>query len=76
MQFFLKSNSMKKQPKKICIPYHVNPAIIKAHLRSVPKKELGAHAHEIYSLAAAEPPGTSRRAMFVRLYQYCLQLLN
>ena len=63
---------MKNQ--KVSIPYHVNPAVIKGYLSRLPKDQLILHGRYIRMRAWNEEPGTNKRAMFVRLYQYCRQL--
>jgi len=60
---------MKNQ--KIYIPYHVNPAVIKGYLSRLPKDQLILHGRYIRMRAWYEEPGSNKRAMFVRLYQYC-----
>lgn len=63
---------MKNQ--KIYVPYHVNPAVIKGYLSRLPKDQLILHGRYIRMRAWHEEPGSNRRAMFVRLYQYCRHL--
>jgi hypothetical protein len=66
----LKINFMKKS-EKFFVPYHVNPAVIKGHLIQLPKDQLVLHGRYIRMCAGKEAPGSNRRAMFVRLYQFC-----
>lgn len=56
--------------------YNINPANIKAILARMPEKELRIHMRYIQRLGAQCAPGSNRRAMFIRLYQYCLVLLQ
>lgn len=65
---------MKNQKEKIYIPYHVNPAVIKSYLMRLPKDQLILHARYIRRRVAQEEPGSTKRFMFVRLYQFCAQL--
>jgi hypothetical protein len=51
--------------------YHINPAVIKSILASMPKKEFIIHARYIRRQAFKSEPGSNRRAMFVSLYQWC-----
>ncbi len=56
--------------------YNINPANIKAILARLPEKELLIHMRYIRRQAAKCAPGSNRRAMFIRLYQFCLVLLQ
>lgn len=51
--------------------YHINPAVIKSILASMPQKEFIIHARYIRRQVHKLEPGTNRRAMFVKLYQWC-----
>jgi hypothetical protein len=51
--------------------YHLNPAVIKSILSTMPQKEFIIHARYIRRQAFKSEPGSNRRAMFVRLYKWC-----
>ena len=51
--------------------YHINPAVIKSILASMPQKEFIIHARYIRRQVHKLEPGTNRRTMFVQLYQWC-----
>ncbi len=65
---------MRKKTEKLYIPYHVNPAVIKGLLNQLPKDQLILHGRYIRMRAGKEEPGSNKREMFVRLYQFCRQL--
>jgi len=65
---------MRKKSEKLYIPYHVNPAVIKGLLNQLPKDQLILHGRYIRMRVGKEEPGNNRRAMFVRLYQYCQKI--
>jgi hypothetical protein len=54
--------------------YHINPAVIKSILASMPKEEFYRHARYIHSQSLSLPVGTNRQAMFFNLWQWCLRL--
>jgi hypothetical protein len=51
--------------------YHINPAVIKSILASMPQKEFIIHARYIRRKASTTPPGTNIHAMYVNLYIWC-----
>jgi hypothetical protein len=51
--------------------YHLNPAVIKSILSSMPKQEFILHARFIRRKAFNSEHGTNRRAMFFSLYKWC-----
>jgi len=60
---------MKK--KKVQISYDVNPAVIKSRLEKLPKEQLILHGRYIRLCAWKEEQGSNKRAMFIRLYEFC-----
>jgi hypothetical protein len=54
--------------------YHINPAVIKSILASMPKEEFYRHARYIHSQMLSLPEGSNRQAMFFNLWQWCLRL--
>jgi hypothetical protein len=56
------------------VMYHINPAVIKSILSSMPKEEFYRHARYIHSQMLSLPVGTNRQAMFFNLWQWCLRL--
>jgi hypothetical protein len=56
------------------VMYHINPAVIKSILASMPKEEFYRHARYIHSQSLSLPEGTNRQAMFFNLWQWCLRL--
>ena len=52
--------------------YHINPAVIKTILASMPQNQLAIHMRYIRRQAAISAPGSNRRQMFVSLYQWCV----
>jgi hypothetical protein len=54
--------------------YHINPAVIKTILASMPPNQLAIHMLYIRRQAAISAPGSNRRQMFVSLYQWCVLL--
>ena len=65
---------MRKKSEKLYVPYHVNPAVIKGYLNQLPKDQLILHGRYIRMRVWQEEPGSNKREMFVRLYQYCRKL--
>lgn len=57
----LHSPSLKK------VMYHINPAVIKSILSSMPQREFIIHARYIRRQAFKSEPGSNRRAMFISL---------
>ena len=53
------------------VMYHINPAVIKSILSSMPKREFIIHARYIRRQVHKLEPGTNRHAMFINLYQWC-----
>jgi hypothetical protein len=53
--------------------YHINPAVIKSILSSMPQREFIIHARYIRRQVSKSEPGSNRRAMFINLYQWCRQ---
>jgi hypothetical protein len=51
--------------------YHINPAVIKSILSTMPQREFIIHARYIRRQVHKLESGTNRHAMFVRLYQWC-----
>jgi hypothetical protein len=54
--------------------YHINPAVIKSILASMPKEEFYRHARFIHSQYLSLPEGSNRQVMFFNLWQWCLHL--
>ncbi len=52
--------------------YHINPAVIKTILASMPQKELVIHMRYIRFQVSISDPGSNRRQMLVSLYQWCI----
>ncbi|MFT5778059.1 MAG: hypothetical protein ACI837_001007 [Crocinitomicaceae bacterium] len=50
--------------------YHINPAVIKSILSSMPKEQFIIHARYIRRQAYKLPHG-NRRQMFINLYLWC-----
>ncbi len=57
------------------IAYRSNPAVIKSALTRLPRKHLLLHQRYIRKVAFVLPVGNERR-MYVRLYLYCMHLLE
>lgn len=57
------------------IAYQSNPAVIKSALSRLPRKQLVLQARYIRKVAFVLPVGNERR-MYVRLYLYCMHLLE
>jgi hypothetical protein len=55
------------------VMYHINPAVIKSILSSMPQREFIIHARYIRRQVYKSEPGTNRRAMFINLYLWCRQ---
>lgn len=51
--------------------YHINPAVIKSILSSMPQREFIIHARYIRRQALISEPGSSRRHKFMLLYSWC-----
>ncbi len=56
------------------VMYHINPAVIKSILSSMPKEEFYRHARYIHSQSLSLPEGSNRQVMFFNLWQWCLRL--
>jgi hypothetical protein len=56
------------------VMYHINPAVIKSILSSMPKEEFYRHARYIHSQSLLLPEGSNRQVMFFNLWQWCLRL--
>ena len=56
------------------VMYHINPAVIKSILSSMPKEEFYRHACYIHSQSLSLPEGSNRQVMFFNLWQWCLHL--
>lgn len=56
------------------VMYHINPAVIKSILSSMPKEEFYRHARFIHSQSLSLPEGSNRQVMFFNLWQWCLRL--
>jgi hypothetical protein len=56
------------------VMYHVNPAVIKSILSSMPKEEFYRHARFIHSQSLSLPDGSNRQVMFFKLWHWCLHL--
>jgi len=57
------------------IMYHINSAVIKSILRSMPRKEIPAEMEKIKKKIIKTTPGTER-SKFVRLYRWCQKLTS
>jgi len=53
--------------------YHINPAVTKSILRSMPRKEIPAEMEKIKEKIIETPPGTER-SKFIKLYRWCQKL--
>ena len=56
------------------VMYHINPAVIKSIISSMPKEEFYRHARFIHSQSISLPDGSNRQVMFFNLWQWCLRL--
>ena len=56
------------------IMYHVNSAVIKSILRSMPRKEIPAEIEKIKERIDEVPPG-NERTKYIKLLQFCYNLL-
>jgi hypothetical protein len=56
--------------------YHVNPAVTKALLMRLDKAALMEQLPIIKQHALESEPGSTRRAKFIRLYQFTIHLYN
>jgi hypothetical protein len=56
------------------VMYHINPAVIKSILSSMPKEEFYRHARFIHSQSLSLPEGSNRQVMFFNLWQWYLRL--
>ena len=54
------------------VMYHINPAVIKSILSSMPKEEFYRHARFIHSQSLLLPEGSNRQVMFFNLWQWSL----
>jgi len=55
--------------------YHINSAVIKSILRSMPRKEIPAEMKKLKQRIIETPPGTER-SKFIRLYLFCQKLTS
>jgi hypothetical protein len=54
--------------------YHINLAVIKSILASMPKEEFYRHARFIHAQSLSLPEGSNSQSMFSNLWQWCLNL--
>jgi hypothetical protein len=54
--------------------YHINLAVIKSILASMPKEEFYHHARFIHSQSLSLPEGSNRQSMFFNLWHWCVRL--
>lgn len=52
--------------------YHVNPAVIKSLLSSMPKDQFIQEMEKIKQAVPKFPKGSTKRSMYVKLYQWCV----
>ena len=52
--------------------YHINPAVIKSILASMPQKEFSIHMRYIRRQIPKCVPGSNQRQMFLNLYLWCV----
>jgi hypothetical protein len=52
--------------------YHVNSAVIKSLLSSMPKEQFVKEAKKIKQAVPKFPHGSTKRSMYVKLYQWCV----
>jgi len=50
--------------------YHINPAVTKSILRSIPRKEIPAEMEKLKLKITETTPGTERSKL-IRLYRFC-----
>jgi len=55
--------------------YHINSAVIKSILRSMPRKEIPVEMEKIKKRIIETPPGTER-SKYIRLYLFCQKLTS
>lgn len=55
--------------------YNINPACTKNILKRMPKKEIPAEMERIKTKIIESPPG-HQRVKFIKLYQYCENLIS
>jgi len=55
--------------------YHINSAVIKSILRSMPRKEIPAEMKKLKLKIVETPPGTERSKL-IRLYRFCQKLTS
>jgi len=53
--------------------YHVNPAVIKSLLSSMPKDQFVLETEKIKQTVPKFPEGSTKRSMYVKLYQWCVR---
>jgi len=57
------------------IMYHVNSAVIKSILKSMPRKEIPAEMEKLEKKIKETEPGTER-SKYLRLYRWCQKLTS
>ncbi|RFC54045.1 hypothetical protein [Brumimicrobium aurantiacum] len=57
------------------IMYHINPAVTKSILRSMPRKEIPAEMEKLKQKIIETEPGTER-SKFVSIYRFCEKLIS
>jgi hypothetical protein len=55
--------------------YHINPAVTKSILRTMPRKEIPEEMEKLKQKIVEIPPGTER-SKFIRLYRFCEKLIS
>jgi len=55
--------------------YHINPAVTKSILRSMPRKEIPAEMEKLKKKIIETEPGTER-SKYLRLYRFCERLVS
>ncbi|WP_417266102.1 hypothetical protein [Brumimicrobium sp.] len=55
--------------------YHVNSAVIKSILRSMPRKEIPVEMEKLKQKIIETPPGTER-SKYLKLYRWCQKLTS
>jgi len=53
--------------------YHVNPAVIKSLLSSMPKEQFIQEAKKIKQAVPKFPEGSTERSKYIKLYQWCVK---
>ena len=52
--------------------FHVNPAVIKSLLSSMPEEQFVKETEKIKQAVPKFPHGSTKRSMYVKLYQWCV----